>query len=129
LAHLDELLPNNKSNAHKVPTTKVLKFDKVGNSTFTTIQLAKTKNHKTANRVSLIINPTNDPLCPICYAKDNMMLFAKLDRTWATKQWFIAKLKQLILHEYVAGHSLRAGDTTELVIRGVQLVLIQKIGR
>ncbi|CAG8752057.1 13130_t:CDS:2, partial [Ambispora leptoticha] len=97
LAQLGELLPNNKSDAHKVLTTKVLKFDKVGNSTFATIQLAKTKNHKTANRV--------------------------------TKQWFIAKLKQMIPHEDVAGHSFQAGGTTELVMRGVQLVLIQKIGR
>ncbi|CAG8560479.1 11100_t:CDS:1, partial [Cetraspora pellucida] len=97
--------------------------------TFATIQLAKTKNHKTANRVSLIINPTNDSLCPVCalksyaqartqphYAKNSMMLFVKSDGTWATKQWFISKLKQLLSHEDVAGHSFRAGGTTELVM-------------
>ncbi|CAG8529795.1 5448_t:CDS:2 [Cetraspora pellucida] len=51
------------------------------------------------------------------------------DGTWATKRWFITRLKQLLPNENLAGHSFRAGGTTELVMRGVQLVLIQKIGR
>ncbi|CAG8769271.1 23392_t:CDS:2, partial [Racocetra persica] len=57
------------------------------------------------------------------------LLFAKGDSTWATKYWFITRLKQLLPDENLARYSFRAGGTTELVMCGVQLVLIQKIGR
>ncbi|CAG8791434.1 18033_t:CDS:1, partial [Cetraspora pellucida] len=83
-----------------------------------------------------------DELCPIrilkeyiiCrtdpkYAPGKMTLFIKAKGGPATKKWFIHKLKALLPDNDVAGHSFRAGGTTELVLRGVQLTLIQKIGR
>lgn len=142
LVQLGELLPNNQSDSNKVPILQALTFGKADNNTFATIQLARTKPHKSAIRASLIIHLSNDTLCSICalkayahirtqstYANNNNMLFIKENNSWATKRWFIAKLKQLLPTENVAGHSFRAGGTTELVMRGVQLILIQKIGR
>ncbi|CAG8843850.1 36378_t:CDS:1, partial [Racocetra persica] len=136
LARLGELLPNSQHNITKVPTLQALKFEKTSGDTFVTIQLAKMKNHKSANRISLVINPTNDSLCPcpVCalksytqlrtqasYAKHSTTLFIKQDGTWATKYWFVSKLKKLLPHEDIAGHSFQAEGTTELVSRGVQL--------
>ncbi|CAG8711629.1 17545_t:CDS:1, partial [Cetraspora pellucida] len=90
----------------------------------------------------LIINPTNDELCSIhalkayiirrtepTYAQGKDTLFVKANGDPATKHWFINTLKLLLPGMDVAGHSFRAGGTTELVLRGVQLPLIQKIGR
>ncbi|CAG8759012.1 12642_t:CDS:2, partial [Ambispora leptoticha] len=51
------------------------------------------------------------------------------DGSLATKHWFIKKLKSLLPRKNIAGHSFRAGSTTELVVRGVELALVQKIGR
>lgn len=71
-----------------------------------------------------IVQRTSPPL-----AHKSELLFIRSDGSWATKRHFIDKLKRLLPSEDVAGHSFRAGGTTELVMRGVQLVLIQKIGR
>ncbi|CAG8751787.1 1617_t:CDS:2, partial [Dentiscutata erythropus] len=94
LAHLGELLPTTQQDRDKVPVLQALRFEKADDHTFVTIQLARTKNHKTAER--------------ICGPKD-------LARRPGTQD--------------VAGHSFRVAGTTELVMRGVQLILVQKIGR
>lgn len=65
LAQLGELLPDRKSEKLKTPCLKAIKFEKVNQATFATIQLAKTKNHKSTIRTILVINSTNDRLCPI----------------------------------------------------------------
>lgn len=69
LARLGELLLNHKTDEEKVPVLKALRFEKAKFATFATIQLTKTKNHKSAVRATLIINPTNDHLCPIKYSR------------------------------------------------------------
>lgn len=141
LARLGELLPTTQQDQNKVPTFRALKFEEINQHTFATIQLARTKNHNTAQRTSLIINPTYDDLCPVealrAYVVHRLtstinlpdLLFVRADGSWATKRYFINKLKQALPSEDVAGHSFRAGGTTELVMRGVQLILVQKIGR
>ncbi|CAG8637930.1 6907_t:CDS:2, partial [Cetraspora pellucida] len=53
------------------------------------------------------------------------LLFAKSDSTWATKRWFITKLKQLLPDENLAGHSFQVGGTTELVMHVTQQLLQQ----
>ncbi|CAG8582897.1 3785_t:CDS:2, partial [Dentiscutata heterogama] len=131
LARLGELIPNDKTDKTKIPSIRALRFEKIGAKTFATIQLTRTKNHKSANRVSLIINPTADDLCPIqalkaytirhtcgSYAPRNESLFIRHNGSWSTKRWFCKKLKAILPHSNVTGHSFRAGGTTELVIRG-----------
>ncbi|CAG8757650.1 24545_t:CDS:1, partial [Dentiscutata erythropus] len=43
LAWLSKLLPNNQSNATKVPTLKALSFEKANSAIFARIQLLRTK--------------------------------------------------------------------------------------
>ncbi|CAG8557263.1 13297_t:CDS:1 [Cetraspora pellucida] len=89
-----------------------------------------------------MINQTKDDLCPIhtlksyiilrtkpTYAPRSKSLFIKANGNLATKVWFINSLKSLLPGANVAGHSFRARGTTELVLRGMQLPLIQRIGR
>jgi len=142
LARLGELLPKSQQDITKIPTLQALKFEKSDTNTFATIQLPRTKNHKIVERPILIINQTKDDLCPIhilkayivrrtntTYAPRSKALFIKANGNLATKAWFINNLKSLLPGANVAGHSFRAGGTTELVLRGVQLPLIQRIGR
>lgn len=142
LARLGELLPKSHQDIMKVPTIQALKFEKAHTGTFAIIQLPRTKNHKVTERPTLIINPTNDDLCPIhvlkkyailrtnsIHASGSKILFTRANGNMATKGWFINILKSLLPNANVAGHSFRAGGTTELVIRGVHLPLVQRIGR
>ncbi|CAG8757732.1 28827_t:CDS:1, partial [Racocetra persica] len=57
------------------------------------------------------------------------LLFVKTNGSWATKRYFINKLKQALPSEDVAGHSFRAGGDNRTGYTGVQLILVQKIGR
>ncbi|CAG8649671.1 8896_t:CDS:2, partial [Dentiscutata erythropus] len=117
IARLGELLPDGKSDGNKVPQLRALKFENTNSATFATIQLARTKNHKSAIRTT----PN--------YAPGNELLFVKPDGAYATKRWFRKKLQSILPNADVSGHSFRAGGTTELVMRGVQPIMIQKIGR
>ncbi|CAG8518921.1 950_t:CDS:2 [Racocetra persica] len=65
LAHLRELLPTTRQDIDKVSSLCALTFEKVGHHTYATIQLARTKVHKSATRTSLTINLTYDDLCLI----------------------------------------------------------------
>lgn len=126
----------------QVPIVKSLQFEKVGKNIFATIQLPRSKIHKMTERTNLIIHSMNDDLCPVqalktyiirrtelSYASDHNVLFIKPDGSATIKRWFISNLKMLLSGTNIEGHSFCAGGTTELVLRGVQLSLIQKISR
>ncbi|CAG8488647.1 15818_t:CDS:2 [Cetraspora pellucida] len=63
------------------------------------------------------------------YTPGRDTLFIKADGSIATKCWFIESLKSLLPRTNLTEHSFRASGTTELVLRGVQLPIIKKIGR
>ncbi|CAG8805095.1 6427_t:CDS:2, partial [Racocetra persica] len=67
--------------------------------------------------------PTKQPTRPKQNPNRNSI---KEDRSWATKRWFITKLKQLLSNENVAGHSFRAGETTELVTHDTSAATLQR---
>ncbi|CAG8837419.1 18704_t:CDS:2, partial [Racocetra persica] len=59
-----------------------------------------------------------------CALRFEKAYITRADRSWTTKRFFINKLKQLLPTEDVAGHSFRAGGTTELVMRGVGKIAV-----
>ncbi|CAG8765793.1 34690_t:CDS:2, partial [Racocetra persica] len=84
LARLGELLPTTQHDQNKVPTFRALRFEEINQHTFATIQLARTKNHNTAQRTSLIINPTYDDLCPGRWIMGNKTIFHQQAQTSLT---------------------------------------------
>ncbi|CAG8851511.1 8281_t:CDS:2, partial [Racocetra persica] len=47
---LGELLPQCQQGMHKIPKIQSVRFDKANSNTFATIQLTRTKTHKTTER-------------------------------------------------------------------------------
>jgi hypothetical protein len=86
--------------------------------------------------VQQVASPT-DPYSPfVAYLNSRDALFPLHPELWLTsrgavptRHWFISRLRVLFPSKEYAGHSLRSGGATSLAESGVDLALIQAIGR
>ena len=63
------------------------------------------------------------------FIQDMRYLFCQIDGTLANKHWFLKKLNELFPNNHLAGYGFKVGGTTELILRGLPLHIVQMTGR
>ena len=63
------------------------------------------------------------------YAPDSTGLFVLSNGAFASREWFLGGLNQILPGANVAGQSFRAGGATHLAMRGAPRIVLQRLGR
>ena len=109
---------------------------------FITITLPRTKVHNPSKPEFILIRATHDTICPLeaftnylkmrqkpSYAPGSTGLFVLSNGAFASRNWFLGGLKQVLPTANVASQSFRAGGATHLAMRGAPRLVLQRLGR